>query len=291
MPYAALKDADLHYDISGEQGSPVLLIMGFGAPGRFWRPQAAAISPQHRVAWFDNAGSGNTRLHRLRPLTMRVLRDHTIGLLDALGWPDAHIVGVSMGGMIAQELALAQPERVRSLSLIVSHAGGVRSVVPTARGISLFMRGFIGPRRGRIRALEELIFPADYLASEEMERARERMRKSLGDDVAEGTPLSARLAQMGAVFSHNTANRLHQLAGISTLVIGAGQDVLVRPSGCRRLSTLIPGAELMEFEDAGHGVLFQHSARINDALLAHFGRADQARADLTQPRPGVYAAP
>src|SRR5690606_25776297 len=152
-----------------------LLIMGFGVPGRFWKPQIKALAASHRVAWFDNPGAGNTR-PRKGLLSIRAIGDQAAGLLDALGWSDAHVVGVSMGGMIAQALALGHRRRIRSLSLMATHAGGVRNLVPSTRGVSLFLRGFLGPRAGRLRALQELAFPPSYLAGGNIER----LRASLG---------------------------------------------------------------------------------------------------------------
>lgn len=273
MPTVELPDARLFYDTAGDRGSPVLLVMGFGVPGHMWLNQIPALAARHRVAWFDNCGSGGlTRATRRRPYTMRDFGRHAVGVLDALGWADAHVVGVSMGGMIAQELALSHRGRVRSLSLVVTHAGGVRNLVPPLRSLALFARGFLGPRRGRARALERLIFPDEYLATADVAT----MRAALDERVVAAAPDRDRLLQLAAVLTHRTSRRLPTLR-IPTLVVKAARDVLIRPEECHRLHTLIPGSRLVEFEDAGHALLHQCADRLNAVLLEHFESADRGR--------------
>ncbi len=272
MPHVDLPDARLFYETSGEAGTPVLLIMGFGVPGHMWLNQIPALAERHRVAWFDNAGAGKTQRRRTRPPTMRDLGRHATGVMDALGWDRAHVVGVSMGGMVAQELALGHQDRVRSLSLLVTHAGGVRNMLPPARALGLFLAGFLGPRAARARALERLIFPDAYLRGVDVTP----LRRALADHVVAAAPAGERALQIAAVMTHRTARRLPTLASTPTLVVKASLDRLIRPRECHRLHTLIPGSRLLELPDAGHAVLHQCAAQLNDALLDHFARADRA---------------
>jgi 3-oxoadipate enol-lactonase len=283
VPYVQLSTARLFYDAAGHDGSPVLLIMGFGVPGRLWMNQIPTLAEHHRVAWFDNCGAGDSRRTR-RLLSTRELGAHAAGVMDALGWSDAHVVGVSMGGMVAQELALGHRERIRSLSLIVTHPGGLRNMFPGARALSLFVTGFLGPRRRRARALERLIYPPDYLATVDRRATRDALRT----EVVDAAPLSERLTQLLAIAGHRAGARLAALDGVPTLVVSAGRDLLVRPRECRRLHTLIPGSRLVEFAEAGHAVLHQCSAALNRELLAHFRDADgrtaiRTRSHLTAP--------
>jgi pimeloyl-ACP methyl ester carboxylesterase len=270
-----LPDARLHYETAGSDGTPVLLVMGFGVPGRMWMNQIPTLAARHRVAWFDNAGSGRTERLRRRPYSMRDLGRHAAAIIDALGWSAAHVVGVSMGGMIAQELALSHRARVRSLTLVVTHAGGLRNLLPPPASLLLFARGFLGPRRQRARALERLVFPDGYLRGVDVGP----LRRALGDHVATAAPDRDRLLQLAAVVTHRAARRLKTLTA-PTLVIKAGQDRLIRPDECHRLHTLIPGSRLVEFEDAGHALLHQCADRLNRELLEHFARVD--RGDRTR---------
>jgi pimeloyl-ACP methyl ester carboxylesterase len=271
--FVDLPDARLFYETSGESGTPVLLIMGFGVPGHMWLNQIPTLATRHRVAWFDNVGAGGrTEGKRSKLPTMRDLGRHAVAVMDALGWDRAHVVGVSMGGMVAQELALGHTSRIRSLSLVVTHAGGLRNALPPARALALFLTGFLGPRARRARALERLIFPDDYLAGVDVAP----LRRALSDHVVAAAPARDRMLQIAAVMTHRTARRLPALADTPTLVVKAAKDRLIRPRECHRLHTLIPNSRLLELPHAGHAVLHQCADELNDALLDHFARADRA---------------
>ena len=276
MPIFHTHDAEISYGTAGESGSPVLLIMGFGVPGSMWQPQVRAMESHHRVAWFDNVGGGSSRHRRRRPPTTASMADHATEVMTHLGWDRAHVVGVSMGGMIAQELALRHRSRVLSLSLLVTHAGGVRAGLPKPRAVGLFVKGFMGRKSHRARHLQELIFTKEYLLTMD----RDRMTRAMRERVTEAAPLSARLGQLSAVARHRSAHRLHQLAGLPTLVVKAARDQLIHPNQSDRLHNLIPGSRLVEFDDAGHGLMLQCAPRLNQMLLDHFSQVDvQSPAD------------
>jgi pimeloyl-ACP methyl ester carboxylesterase len=284
MPYVDLPDARVHYDTTGDAGTPVLLVMGFGVPGRMWLNQIPALAARHRVAWFDNAGAGKTERRRRRPHTMRDLGRHAAAVIEALGWDAAHVVGVSMGGMIAQELAISHGRRVRSLSLVVTHPGGLRHAIPRPSSLALFARAFLGPREGRTRALERLIFPEEYLATVDVDRLRSGMR----EQVVSAAPARDRLSQIAAVLTHRAASRLPSVTA-PTLVVKAARDRLIAPTASHRLQRLIPNARLVEFEDAGHALLHQCAARLNRELLDHFEAVDRAGAGPDGERTGAGA--
>ena len=275
MPHVDLAESRVFYDTAGDTGTPVLLIMGFGAPGRMWRKQVPALSARHRVAWFDNPGAGETSASRRLP-TMRDMAASAVGLADSLGWDRMHVVGVSMGGMIAQEIALGFSDRVRSLSLLVTHAGGTFSALPSARALGLFAKGFLGPKSQRSDAVQRLIFTEEYLQSVD----RERITTALDQEIVSSGSRRERIAQISAVMRHRTRSRLGQLAATPTMVVKAGQDALIRPRESDRLHALIPGSRLVEFPGSGHAILLQCAAGLNTALLDHFGQADE-RADRT----------
>ena len=137
MPHLELDGARLYYETTGETGTPVLLIMGFAVPMTMWGAQVPALAERHRVIAFDNRGAGKTTA---RPglYTMRGFADDAVRLLDHLGVERAHVTGVSMGGMIAQELALGHRDRVLSLSLVAtqSHEPPPYLAGPTARKLA-----------------------------------------------------------------------------------------------------------------------------------------------------------
>lgn len=273
MPTATIDDIQLHYDVAGA-GTPVLLIMGLSVPGSAWRFQHRAIAERHRVAWFDNRGAGRTDAPP-PPYTMARLAQDALGLMDHLGWADAHVVGISMGGMVAQHVALDHRDRVRSLSLIATSAGGTMARLPTAAGTWHFMKALLGPKQGRIDATARLLFPPSYRTTADMAKICEILREDFGKPPKK----DGRRGQLRAVFGHDTRRRLGELVGLPTLVIKPGRDILVRPVQAERLHAAIPGSTILRLPEAGHGLLRQEPDAINAALLSHFATTDAARAD------------
>lgn len=266
MPFAAFDDVRLHYALEERgAGAPVLLIMGLAARGRSWASLVPSLAGRHPVAWFDNRGVGETEARPGRYTTALFAGD-AVRLMDHLGWGRAHVVGVSMGGMVAQELALRHPTRVASLSLMATHAGGLPRG-PTLRGLPDFVRSAFG-RRGRLEAMERLLFPPHFLEACD----RDALRARLSHDFA---PLAAPFlaAQVGVVLGHRTAPRLPRLAETPTLVIKPGRDRLIHPRESDRLHRLIPNSRLVTFPDAGHGLLRQSPEAVGAALLDHFARS------------------
>src|SRR5579883_1563623 len=126
MPFAEVNNLRLWYEISGD-GTPLCLIEGLGYASWMWHYQAAPFSARHRLLVFDNRDVGRSDRARL-PYMIKDLADDLVGLLDVVGIERAHVLGVSMGGFAAQELALAYPERVASLILVATAFGGPEMV-------------------------------------------------------------------------------------------------------------------------------------------------------------------
>jgi 3-oxoadipate enol-lactonase len=270
MPQTPINGTTINHEVFGDRGTPILLIMGLIVPGRAWRHQTGVFAEHHRVAWFDNRGVGASEVAP-GPYTMEMFADDGLGVMDHLGWDDAHVVGVSMGGMIAQNLALRAPERVRSLTLIATHAGGRGAVVPPVSGVRWLLKSMLGTRSWRRKGLERLLFPKAFLRSCDRTWLTEVLREDFGTYV----PRHVLRAQLGAVRGHNTQKDLAQLSGFPSLVICAEQDLLVRPKLTRDLHRGIPGAELFCVPDAGHGVIRQSFEGINEKMLLHFAAADR----------------
>lgn len=260
----------LHFETTGARGSAVLLVMGLGMQGRVWEPQVKDLSADHRVVMFDNRGIGKSdRLHG-RP-TIRDFADDAARVADAAGFERFHLVGVSLGGMISQELALRAPHRVRSLTLIATHPGGPFGVLPHVEGLTAFVRSLMGSRDARVRALQKVLYPPEFLAKVDKAQLDARMKLQVGDRAAPRTLA----AQLFAVVRHDTRSRL---AGIiaPTLVIRPDKDILVRPAHSDILARGIPGARLMPVPEAGHGVTFQSAKLVSDAIRAHVAEVERS---------------
>jgi len=239
-------------------------MMGFGMPGAVWGPQVGELQRDHRCCHYDHLGVGHSdRGPFLR--TIPAMADDAVRILDDLSWDRAHIVGVSMGGMIAQELALRSQDRCRSLTLIATHGGGSVGSLPTSRGMRLFLQGLFGGPKHRMRSLPRLLYPDEFLHSIGPKAIRSHLDVRLGHPPA----LRTVLGQLYAVWRHSTESRLSRIA-VPTLLVRPGKDILIRPSQTDRLAPRIANSHVLRFDDAGHGVTFQKAAELNAALRDHF---------------------
>lgn len=261
----------LAYATAGERGTPVLLIMGFLAPGGAWGEQIPALRVHHRVAWYDHRGLGRTESPP-GVWTIGTFAGDAVRLMDHLGWDQAHVVGVSMGGMIAQQIALGHRDRLRSLTLITTHNGSPRARVPTAEGAMRFVLANATPKRRRLSHLMRLLFPPEHLAKTDVAELKRSLQASFGGRISRRT----RLGHLSVVATHRAGRRLRRLTGLPTLIVKAGRDVLVPPRESDRLHRHIPGSTLLDLTESGHGCLSQCTEEVNAALLAHFEAADGA---------------
>jgi len=243
-------------------GEPLILIMGFGGDHLAWAFQVRALAEHYRVVTFDNRGAGQSDAPE-PPYTIRTMADDTAGLIAALGIERAHVVGVSMGGMIAQELALAYPGRVRSLHL------GCTTARPDTH-----MRAALTPD-ALVRALMLWLF--SYRTYDERPEFVEAViQTALANPFPQS--LTGFLGQTAAIEHHDT---LARLPGIHcpTLVSVAEDDILVPPRFSRELVARIPGAALRAVVGAGH-VYFWEQADAFNALCLDFlaGKITPSRA-------------
>lgn len=262
----------LHFERHGESGPPVLLVMGFGMQGSVWKPQIDGLAMNHRVVTYDHRGIGESESPAGR-WTMADLAQDAVRVADAAGFDTFHLVGVSMGGMISQHVALGWPHRLRSLSLVATHAGGLRSMWPTVRGLSFFLRANLAPPEQRVEALTGLLYPAEFVARTDKTKLSRRMAESVGRRARKETLKK----QFRAILGHRTRADLGRIS-TPTLVVQPRQDILIRPRESERLHRLIPGALLSRYDDSGHGLTFQDAERLNGELSAHFARAEERTA-------------
>jgi pimeloyl-ACP methyl ester carboxylesterase len=242
------------------------MIMGLGASSRLWFRLLPWLRRRHRVILLDNRGTGASAPVRSR-LTMQTLAADAVGVLDAAGAGAAHVIGASMGGMIAQHIALDHRERVRSVVLACTTPGG-RSGAPPWR---LIAASAVRPLLGAKRTFP-MVAPVLYAAATR-ERRPERLREDLERRIQDDTSPLTVYAQMGAIAGHDTRARLAELAGLPALVLHGLDDLLVPAEHGRRLAELIPGAHLELLPDCGHIISTDSEERTAGAILAHLDRA------------------
>lgn len=264
----------LAYRVFGSQGDPVLFIMGLNMRGAVWTQQVEALREELRCCYYDHLGVGDSDPAPRFPTIVTMAAD-AIRILDDLGWERAHVVGVSMGGMIAQELALLHPGRCSTLTLIATHGGGPGATIPTLRGMVLFLQGILFGQKTRYRTLPKLLYPKEF--RDEIGEAE--VRKHMSTRLAERPDRRTVLGQVRAARQHYTEDRLRELT-MPVMLVRPGKDILIRPAQIDRLAASIPDARVLRFDDAGHGVTFQKRDELNAALREHF-RQDGARASIT----------
>jgi pimeloyl-ACP methyl ester carboxylesterase len=219
--------------------------MGFGATRQAWRRTVPVLARRFRVLTFDHRGVGDSDPAAL-PYPVPDLAADAVAVLDAAGERSAHVYGLSLGGMVAQELALRHPERVAALVLGATTAGGAGHVAGEATALGLFARTACMPPEEAAWAAVPHLYG---------ERTRRRRGQRIAEDVAarieHPTGPVSRAQQLMAAASHDTRARLDEIAA-PTLVVHGLQDAIVPVDNARVLHARIPGARLRTWPAAGH---------------------------------------
>lgn len=262
MPTLKVGDINIYYEIHGE-GEPLVLIMGYGANSRWWDPQIPVFSQEYRVIAFDNRGTGQSDKPDI-PYTMEMMEEDTVGLLEAIGIDAAHVFGASMGGMIAQEFALRHPDKVISLILACTTPGGRNAVMPDEEAMTFL---FDHERRKALTLEEQARELLPFLFSQEfIEENPKRMDELIAGILEYVTPLHGYQRQGEAIMGFNAYGRLPEIKA-PTLVMAGTADRLIPVENSRIIASRIPGAELVIFENMGHGFLGEAVEEANKAVL------------------------
>lgn len=256
---------ELYYEEHGS-GPPLLLIPGYGYWHWCWFKNIPDLSRHFRVIALDNRGTGGSD-KPIEPYTIPQMALEAADVLAALGITRAHVLGTSMGGFIAQELALTNPNRVHGLVLVGTSAGGPAHVPPDPAVLAaLAPDPSLTPEQNIRRALPYAAAPGYW------DRHPEEREAIIARRLAMPTPVHAAQAQLEAVRAWpGTADRLHRIAA-PTLVIHGDADQVVPPVNGERLAAGIPGARLHVLPGAGH-VCFIDSAAAFNRIVTEFLRS------------------
>jgi 3-oxoadipate enol-lactonase len=246
MPTVKVGDINIYYESHGD-GEALLLIMGYGAYSGHWAPVLPHFSRQYRVIVFDNRGTGRSDKPNM-PYTIKMMADDARGLLDAIGIESAHVLGESMGGMIAQELALNYPDRVKSLILGCTFCGGTMVIQPTPEALEFLT----SPEMAKLSVEERARMTVPWLWNQEfIDKNPEAVEMYVAITSEYPTPIHGFACQAQAVAAHNTYDRLSQIKA-PTLVIVGDADRIIPAGNSAILASSIPNAELVILKNAGH---------------------------------------
>jgi 3-oxoadipate enol-lactonase len=259
MPVATINDIDIHYKLEGTGDETIVLINGLADDLETWAGQMDdLLGAGYRVLRFDNRGIGASS-KPVGPYSSRMFSDDAKALVDHLGITDFHLMGISMGGMIAQEYALAYGSDLRSVTFAATYAApgpfcsrmfAMWADMAPVLGVPFIMRDVT------LWAFTVPFFAERPDERDEFERAMRYMDQ----------PVPAYLAQLAAIQEHDTTSRLGQIT-TPTLVLAGEQDILIPVSLSRELAAGVPGAEFAT-TPGGHACVWEFPAEFNQAFLS-----------------------
>jgi pimeloyl-ACP methyl ester carboxylesterase len=253
VPIARTANVELSYERRGS-GAPLLLIMGMSGTHLHWgEPFLSELEPSFDVVAYDHRGVGKSSRVEA-PFTIAELADDAAALMAELGWDSAHVVGISMGGMVAQELALGHPERLRTLTLGCTYAGGADQSLSEPAVVNELMESWSsGDRERAIRTGFAVNVSARYAA--DPDHYGDFRRTALALPVA----VPVIMEQMRAIAGHDTSERLSRI-GVPTLVIHGTEDRMLPAENARWIAAAIPGARLEPMDGVGHLFFWERPA-------------------------------
>jgi pimeloyl-ACP methyl ester carboxylesterase len=262
MPTASVNGHDLHYEQRG-QGEPLLLIMGMSGTHLTWgEPFLELLERDFALTVYDHRGVGKSSRTEAG-YSIADLADDAAALLGELGLDSAHVLGISMGGMVAQELALRHPERVRTLTLGCTYSGGEGSALTAPEvGQRLFGAMQSGDRERALRTGWEVNVSRAYAANDDAYAVFRQAALDLP------VPVPVIMGQAQAIGSHDTLERLREI-GAPTLVVHGTEDEMLPVANARLIADRIPGARLEIFDGIGHLFWVEEPERSADLLREH----------------------
>jgi pimeloyl-ACP methyl ester carboxylesterase len=263
----------LNATVSGS-GPPVVFIQGVGLHGDGWLPQVASLGRAYACMRFDNRGIGRS-LPLGSALSVERMAEDVRALMDAAGWDDAHVVGHSLGALVALEVALSSPQRVRSLALLCASAAGRDLVRLSWWSLWVGLRMKVGPRPQRRRAFLEMVVPATSLIDADLEGVAAALAPLFGYDLADQPPIALR--QAAAARAYSAAQRLDALPSVPTMVMTGAEDRVARPEHGAMLARRIRHARHVELPGAAHGLTIHRADEVNDLLGEHLAAAEEDR--------------
>ena len=248
MPKTTIGDVELYYEEYGA-GTPVVLIHGLAGDSDAWQPQIKVLEKYYKVIALDNRGAGRSSAPDY-PYASRHFADDTIGLLGALGIAEpAHVIGRSMGGAIAQEMAINYPDRVRSMLITASFGKLDRYGYQILYNVNEVVKAQGYAAAAKHQSL--FFFPPRYF--NENQEQMEGFEAGLGNT---DRPIHGYTNSTHACLTHDALGRLDQVK-CPTLVLAGGEDVLCSVGAAKQIAERVPGSKIKVYEGASHFFMIQ----------------------------------
>ncbi len=285
MPLTRVGAHDIYYEVQGGgAGAPVLLLMGLGTDLNAWTMVAPVLARSRPVLLLDNRGVGRSSKPRGEYLTSE-MADDAAAVMSAAGVERAHVIGISLGGAIAQELALRHPGRVRSLALLATFVAldkrmratadqGAAAIgkSPTADMLKTMQAMADGNLAIDPRAIFDFLLPLVF-TKRFLEKERDLLRRMYEQSLENGLSLHGFAGQLAAAWKHNTLDRLDQIQ-VPTMVVTGTADRLVPPAQSRLLHDGIRGSRYEEIAGGVHGLVLENIDQLNPMLEAGLAEND-----------------
>ena len=263
LPYETIGDIDIYYEIHGPPEAPPLILIGGWASYRWiWFRQIPAFKERYRCVVFDNRGAGRSSKPD-HPYTMEMFADDVVGLMEALDIENAHILGISMGGFIAQQIAISYPEKVRGLIIASSSFGGPNSIPMDDKTMAML-----------------IALPTETISKEQAREMRYKAtfspqflqeNKLVIDQIDEWaerhpTPVYAQVHQSSAANSFNAESEVKQIS-TPTLILHGDNDLCFPPKNAELLANCISTSKLKIIEGASHFVIIEKYEEFNNEVM------------------------
>ena len=263
MPKAEVNGIDLYYQVHGD-GFPLLMIQGFSGGHQAWYFQTKVFKKYFKVIVFDNRGIGKTQ-RSPAPYTVKTMADDAVGLLNHLNIEQAHILGMSLGGIVAQEVAINYPDIVEKLVLVCTTTGEGE-----AADVHPEMLKALGLKEGEtqpdLRSIDFRRTESTIVSLAFNKRLYRTILVPLAKLQMKRVGIEAHREQLVAVVGHSTAGRLNTV-GAQTLVLTGTDDKIVNPKSSDLIAGVIPGAQLVKLEGGSHAFFFEMRKQFNRAIL------------------------
>ena len=261
MPITNANGIELYYEVHGD-GEPLLLIMGLAHNSLSWKRSLPELKKHFKVIIFDNRGTGRSSKPET-PYTIEIMSEEAKAVLDAAGVDAAHVYGISMGGMIAQRLALKYPKRIKSLILGCTSPGGIQQIQPETEVIMSLLSGATIPTT----PLEAAWASVPILYSENfIVNHRDSIAEHIETMIEIPTPPHGFMQQLQACLAHDTYEELDKITA-PVLILHGDADRLIPVENGKMLANRIKGSEIFIVSGAGHLYVTEAQETVDEKVI------------------------